>query len=77
MCEICHQDDWYCKHNRNNLQVLENMVDEFLKTEENERHFGILKLDFEQRAIILYFPENWDELSTEEQYLWIKKHLRP
>jgi hypothetical protein len=69
MCEMCHQDDWYCRHSKAQYGA---------KKIKNERTgYGTIILDFEKRAIIIQFPTNWDEMTSEEQFIWLQQHIKP
>ena len=70
MCEQCGQPDWFCAWDKKAKYGAKKI--------KNERTgYGTLILDFEKRAIIIQFPTNWDEMSNEEQFLWLQAHIKP
>ncbi len=64
MCEICHQDDWYCQHNKGAKKI-------------TSERYGTLVLDYEKRSIIIQFPAEWDSMTNEQQFLWLQQHIKP
>jgi hypothetical protein len=38
--------------------------------------FPILVLDYCNRTIIIPFPDGWEEMTTEEQLLWIRERIK-
>jgi len=68
MCE-CNQPKWFCQHEKSQYGS---------KPIKNERTgYGTLTLDFEKKTIIIKFPENWEEMTSEQQFLWLQEHIKP
>ncbi len=38
--------------------------------------YPILVLDYCNRTIIIPFPDDWEEMTTEQQLLWIRERIK-